>query len=121
MFDWLFENRVKGTLYFKETCGKHLEHLYTEALNKLMEVRGITLRAEGVVVYWHYLATHLVPEELWKDCDLQLDMDLINVENAEEIYENGGEIPFRIEVDCWEGAWKELEKLPWVTGTEKAL
>lgn len=121
MFNWLFEKRVKGTLYFKEICGKHLENLYAEALNNLTEVKRITLRAESVVVYLRYSATHLVPNELWEDCKLQLDMDLINAENAEEIYENGGEIPFKIEVDCWEGAWKKLEQLPWVTRTEKAL
>ncbi len=121
MFDWLFENRVKGTLFFKVICGKKLEILYTEAFNRLAEVRRVTLRSENVKVYLHYLATSLVPNKYWKDCDLQLNTDVICGHYAEELWRNGGEVEFRIEVDCWEGAWKELEKLPWVTGTAKAL
>jgi len=119
MFDWLFENRVKGTLYFKETCGKHFDGLYTDAYNKLDEVRRITLHAENVKVYLHYLATGMFPDEYFDDCVVSPDENRLFGEGAYDFYENGGEITFRIEVDCWEGAWKELEKLPWVTRAVK--
>lgn len=121
MFNWLFEKRVKGTLFFEETCGKHYDGLYTDAYNKLDEVRKITLKSEGLRVYMHYLATKMFLTEYFDDCVVLPDESRLFGEGAYDFYENGGEITFRIEVDCWEGAWKELEKLPWVTGTAKAL
>lgn len=120
MFDWLFEKRVKGTLFFKSTCKKYYENLYDKPYDYLDEVRGITLASENEIVGLRYRMFGLIPERYYEKCRMYPNANLAHIENAEEIYENGGEVEFRIEVECWEGAWKKLEKLPWVTGTAKA-
>lgn len=110
MFNWLFEERVKGTLFF-ETSWKE-RHL--ASWPRLMEVMEIVSRHESVKEYIDFKLMKRTSMKLLSNVALQYNCNIFDWNEEKPFY-------WRIEVDCWEGAWKELEKLPWATGTAKAL
>lgn len=109
MFDWLFEKKVHGTLYFETGW----EDKYVTSWEIFMNVFEVISKHESIKERIEFKLWKHISKDMWENVTMRQETSIFGDETK----------PFywRIEVDCWESAWKELEQLPWVTGTAKAL
>ena len=112
----LFEERVKGALYFKVKRLPYgcVDHSTIYARQR--EVLKIILASDGRIKEYFVLQVLCMMKKIDYDkCVVVHDYNLHGSNDSED------EVTVHFEVDCWESAWTKLTKLPWVTGTGKVL
>lgn len=101
MFDWLFEKEVEGVIRINTTD-------YFDWIDKIVEIFHAINKHDVLKNRIAYAVNGLGRSGLADQYMIKYDY----VDGYDEQV---------MTIRCWEGAWKELEKLPWVTIIAKAL
>lgn len=109
MFDWLFERKVRGYVFFTTPA----ENPNGEMFEHQQEMLEIIMSSESPIEGLIFRATRMVSMRYLKDALTIVRLSDLVPEDLEDDCQWGAE------VNCWEGAWNKIKNLPWVEGSNE--